>query len=133
MNTFHLTISTPDGMLFDDEVTSLRARMIDGDVGILPNHAKYVSAVGEGEALIRLPDGQTRRAACIGGMLSVMDNKARLIATTFEWAEEIDLDRAKRAKERAEQRLAEMQADRREQKVAEAKLRRALVRIQVKQ
>ena len=132
MSIFHLRISTPDGLIFDDEVTGLKARMIDGDVGILANHANYVSAVGAGEAVIRLPDGQTRKAACIGGMLSVISNEAHLIATTFEWADDIDLERAKLAKERAEKRLTEAKDNAREVALAEAKLRRALVRIGVK-
>ena len=132
MSTFHLRISTPDGLIFDDEVTGLKARMIDGDVGILANHANYVSAVGAGEAVIRLPGGQARKAACIGGMLSVISNEAHLIATTFEWADDIDLERAKLAKERAEKRLTEAKDNAREVALAEAKLRRALVRIGVK-
>ena len=132
MTTFHLRISTPDGMIFDNDVISLKARMIDGDVGILANHSDYVSAVGEGEAAIRLKDGTVRKAACIGGMLSVFNNDAHLIATTFEWADDIDLERAKQAKERAEQRLREAKEDKQEVLLAEAKLRRALVRIQAK-
>ena len=67
MSTFHLKISTPDGLLFDGEVERIRARMIDGDVCLLAHHADYVSAVGAGEAAIALPDGQVKRAACIGG------------------------------------------------------------------
>ena len=50
MSTFHLKISTPDGLLFDGEVERIRARMIDGDVCLLAHHADYVSAVGAGEA-----------------------------------------------------------------------------------
>ena len=82
MSTFHLKISTPDGLLFDGEVERIRARMIDGDVCLLAHHADYVSAVGAGEAAIALPDGQVKRAACIGGMLSVINGEVRLIATT---------------------------------------------------
>lgn len=52
MSTFHLKISTPDGLLFDGEVERVRARMIDGDVCLLAHHADYVSAVGAGEAAI---------------------------------------------------------------------------------
>ena len=88
MSTFHLKISTPDGLLFDGEVERIRARMIDGDVCLLAHHADYVSAVGAGEAAIALPDGQVKRAACIGGMLAMIDGEANLIATTFEWAED---------------------------------------------
>ena len=85
MSTFHLKISTPDGLLFDGEVERVRARMIDGDVCLLAHHADYVSAVGAGEAAIAFEDGQVRRAACIGGMLTMISGEANLIATTFEW------------------------------------------------
>ncbi len=133
MSTFHLTISTPDGLLFDGEVQRLRVRMIDGDVGILAHHSDYVSAVGAGEAAIVTADGQTRTAACIGGMLSMIHNEASLIATTFEWSDQIDLDRAKRAKEAAEAKIAASQSDKQQLMLAQAKLQRALVRIGVKQ
>ena len=52
MSTFHLTVSTPDGQLFDGEVQSLRLRMLDGDLGLLAGHENYVAGVGAGEALI---------------------------------------------------------------------------------
>lgn len=132
MSTFHLKISTPDGLLFDGEAERLRVRMIDGDVCLLARHSDYVSAVGAGEAAITTADGQTRTAACIGGMLSMIHNEASLIATTFEWAEEIDLERAKRAKEKAEARIATAREDQQELMLAQAKLQRALVRINVK-
>ena len=132
MSTFHLTVSTPDGLLFDGEAQSVRARMIDGDVCLLAKHEDYVSAIGAGEASIVTADGQTRRAACIGGMLAMIEGKANLIATTFEWADQIDLERAKRAKAVAEERIAAAKNDKRELMIAEAKLRRALVRIGVK-
>ena len=132
MSTLHLKISTPDGLQFEGEVVRLRVRMIDGDVSLLAHHADYVSAVGAGEAAILMADGQTRYAACIGGMLAMIQNEANLIATTFEWAEEIDLERAKRAKEAAEARIAAAKDDDRELMLAKAKLQRALVRIGVK-
>ena len=132
MSTFHLTISTPDGLLFDGEVQRVRAGMIDGDVWLLAHHENYVSAVGAGEAALVTADGQTRTAACIGGMLTMIDNEATLIATTFEWADQIDLERAKRAKEVAQARISAAKNDKRELMLAEAKLQRALVRINVK-
>lgn len=131
MSTFHLKISTPDGLQFEGEVERLRVRMIDGDVSLLAHHMDYVSAVGAGEAAIVTADGQSRRAACIGGMLAMINNEANLIATTFEWAEDIDLERAKRAKEVAEARISAANDDK-ELLLAQAKLRRALVRIGVK-
>ena len=133
MSTFHLKISTPDGLAFDGDVERVRVRMIDGDVCLLAQHTNYVSAVGAGEAAIVLADGQRRRAACIGGMLAMIDNEASLIATTFEWADDIDLERAQHAKAVAEARMAAAKNDKRELTLAAAKLQRALVRINVKQ
>lgn len=132
MSTFHLKISTPDGLAYEGEVERLRVRMIDGDVCLLARHTDYVSCVGCGEAAVTTQDGQTRRAACIGGMLAMIDNEANLIATTFEWAEDIDLERAQRAKERAQQHVTAAKADKQELMLAQAKLQRALVRIDVK-
>lgn len=132
MSTFHLKISTPDGLVFDGEVQRLRVRMIDGDVSLLAHHMDYVSAVGAGEAAILTANGEMKSAACIGGMLAMIRNEANLIATTFEWADEIDLARAERAKEKAEARIAAAENDVRELMLAQAKLQRALVRIGVK-
>ena len=102
MSTFHLQIVTPDGGFFDGEAEKLIVRAIDGDVCILARHSPYVTALGTGEARVTI-DGKRRRAACAGGMLAVTKDNVRLVATTFEWAEDIDADRAQRAKERAEQ------------------------------
>ena len=130
MSTFHLKISTPDGLLFDGEVERVRARMIDGDVCLLAHHADYVSAVGAGEAAIALPDGQVKRAACIGGMLAMINGEANLIATTFEWAEDIDVERANSARERAEKKLGVLgsRSDY-EYKLAQVRLKKALARL----
>ncbi len=132
MTSFHLIITTPDGLEFDGMVQTVRLRMIDGDAGLLANHEDYVSAIGEGECVIQLEDGTKKNAACIGGMVTMVNGEAKIIATTFEWAEDIDLERAQHAKENAEQRLAEAKENTREIVLAEAKLRRALVRIKVK-
>ncbi len=127
MTTFQLQIVTPDGLLFEGEAERLVARTIDGDVCILARHTEYVTALGMGQARVTI-DGKVRKAACIGGMLSVSGGRVRIVATTFEWAEEIDLERAQRARERAEERLKQ-QKDTREIQLAEAKLKRALVRL----
>ena len=133
MSTFHLKISTPDGLAFDGDVERLRVRMIDGDVCLLAQHTNYVSAVGAGEAAIVLADGQKRRAACIGGMLSVMNGTCHVLATTWEWEEDIDTERAEDARKRAEARLAEGGLSDKEYRIVKAKLQRALVRLGVKE
>ena len=72
-----------------------------------------------GEAHIVLPDGQRRRAACMGGMLSVLDGEARLVATTWEWVEQIDQARAEASKKRAEAILAQKNLSQREYELAQ--------------
>ena len=79
--------------------------------------------------------GKVRTAACIGGMLAVADGKVRLVPTTFEWAEDIDLTRARHAKEYAEAYLNSHpgETDSREYRHFEAKHKRSLIRIGVAQ
>lgn len=130
MSVFHLTIVTADGKYFDGDAQRVLVRTIDGDVCILANHIPYVTALGMGECRVTGSTGETRRAACIGGMLSVMNNEVHLVATTFEWAEDIDVDRAERARQRAEE-LIKQKLDARDLELAQAKLKRALTRINV--
>lgn len=132
MNTFPLRIGTPDGLLFSGDVERVKCRSITGDLAILAGHCNFSTALGMGEAYIRLEDGTTRTAACIGGMLSVMDGTCHLLATTWEWKEDIDGERALLAKQKAEERLGRKDLNERELRLAEAKLHRALVRLSVK-
>jgi len=132
MNVFPLQIATPDGLLFSGNVERIKCRTVTGDLAILAGHCNYCTALGMGEAYIQLEDGTRRTAACIGGMLSVMDGSCHLLATTWEWKEDIDKERALSAKERAEARLAQANIDEKEFRIATAKLNRALVRLSVK-
>lgn len=131
MKTFKLTVGTPDGLIFEGDVERIKCRTITGDLAILADHCNFCTALGMGEAYIRFEDGTERHAACIGGMLSMMVKKCSLLATTWEWKEEIDLERALSAKQRAEEALKSSRLSEKEAKLAEAKLHRALVRISV--
>ena len=125
--TFHLQIVTPDGGFYDGEAEKLIVRAKGGDVCILPRHAPYVTALGIGEATVVLPGDERRKAACAGGLLSVTGDDVRLVATTFEWAEDIDKARAQKAEEKARQKLQSAK-DNMELEMAKAKLYRALTR-----
>lgn len=98
MTTFHLTVVTPDGCAFEGQAERVVCRAIDGDLAILAKHGDYCTALGMGEAHIVDAEGSRRRAACMGGMLTVLDGEVRLVATTWEWAEQIDHTRAEAAK-----------------------------------
>lgn len=128
MNTYHLQIVTPDGARFDGQAEKLIVRTTSGDVGILAHHTNYVTALGMGVAKVWV-DGVERRAACIGGMLSVLHGEARLLASTFEWGEDIDVARAQRSEELARSILDNRDRHSGEEvDLAEARLRRALIR-----
>lgn len=132
MATFHLQIVTPDRKAYDAQAERIILRTVTGDVCILSRHIDYVTPLGIGEARVTDAEGNVRRAACAGGMLSVANNVVRVMATTFEWEDEIDLERAQAAQERAQQKLAQMNRDDAKYAVMEAKLKRALNRIQIK-
>ena len=128
-NTFHLQVVSVDGLEYDGYAVSVSCRCADGDRAIMAGHTNLVTAVGMGIAKIKFEDGTEKTAACIGGLLSVINGECKLIVTTWEWSDEIDLERANRAKRRAEERLAEADITEKEYRLAVAKLNRALVRI----
>ena len=132
MATFHLQIVTPDRMAYDGQAESIIVRTVNGDVCILPHHIDYAVPLAIGEAKITDAQGNTRLAACNNGMLSVHGNDVRVVAVTFEWADDIDLERARRAEESAKEMLDKLQREDVDYNVAEARLKRALTRIQVK-
>ncbi|MBQ4259950.1 MAG: ATP synthase F1 subunit epsilon [Lachnospiraceae bacterium] len=132
MKTFLLRIGTPDGLLFDGEVERVICRSITGDLAIMAGHINFCTAIGMGPAVVVLPDGTRREAACIGGMLTMMNGECSLMATTWEWKEDIDEERAGKSKERAEATLAQTGLTEQEYKLAEFRLKRALVRLDVK-
>ena len=133
MTPFPLKIVTPDGLKLDGMVQELVVRTTTGDVAVLAGHTNMVTPLGMGQAMIVTEDGSKRYAACIGGMLSVLPGETTLVATTFEWAEEIDVQRAEASRHRAEEILGKKGATDTDIKLAEARLKRALVRTGVAQ
>ena len=127
MTPFELKIVTPDGMEYEGQAEEVIVRTTSGDLGILAGHMNCVAPLGMGRATFII-DGKKRYAACIGGLLSVSQGKVTLVPTTFEWAEDIDADRAQRAMDRAKSVLASKDAAGTDIAVAEAKLKRALIR-----
>ncbi len=127
MALFPLKIVCPDGVKFDGQVRQLTLRTTAGEMGILARHINCVAPLGMGRATIITEDG-TRHAACIGGMVSVLDGKATLVPTTFEWADEIDVQRVDRSHSKAQATLQDKNASKADLVLAEARLKRALVR-----
>ena len=127
MTPFQLTIICPDGPVFEGLAEEIIVRTTSGDLGIMAGHANCVAPLGMGRATVII-EGKKRYGACIGGLLSMSDGKATIVATTFEWAEDIDRDRAEASYRQAQQVLNSKDASNTEIALAQAKLRRALVR-----
>lgn len=127
MKPFMLKIVTPYGVAYEGQAEEVIVRTTTGDMGILARHMNAVSPLGMGRATVII-DGKKRYAACIGGMVSVANGNVTLVPTTFEWAEDIDIARAEASKKRAETVLQDKNATATEIAMAEARLKRALVR-----
>jgi len=127
MTPFSLKIVTPDGLIYDGQAEELVVRTTSGDLGILAGHINCVAPLGMGRATVVI-DGKRRYAACIGGMVSVVNGAVTLVPTTFEWAETIDAARAEASRQRAETVLHKKDASGTEVQLAQARLHRALVR-----
>ena len=126
MMPFKLKIVTADGLFFDGEAEQLIVRTTTGDIGIMARHMNYVAPLGMGRAVV-ITGGERRTAACIGGMVSVMNGEVTLVPTTFEWAEDIDVERAERSYQKASKIMEENNSET-DVKLAKAKLSRAMVR-----
>ena len=129
MREFHLQIVTPDGMVFDGMAESLLVRSETGDIEIMAGHADLFASLGVGRARIKTSE-RNLLGSSAGGFISVSRGEVKLVATTFEFKENINLNRAKTAKENAETKLRNAKSDK-EILLAKAKLKRALNRIDV--
>ena len=105
--TFYLSVISPTRTLLEEEVTSIIVPGSEGYLGVLANHAPLIAALGPGRLTVKTPDGQTRVYALSGGFLEVSKNKAILLADAMETLVEIDVERARKAAERARKRIEE--------------------------
>lgn len=128
-STFRLQIVTPSGIFYDDEVEMTVVRTTEGDLGILKDHMLTVSPLKIGKAKIK-KDGKFREAAIAEGFVQVEAEYTRVITDSAEWPEEIDVNRAEAAKERAEKRLTNSKSET-DTARAEIALKKALNRLDV--
>ncbi len=126
---FHLDIVTPDRPFFSGDVEMVIIRGIEGDLAILSGRAPITTPLKIGKVRI-FQNGEERVAAVVDGYISVVDNKTTIVTEAAEWPEEIDIERAKAAKERAEE-LLKNRRDNIDVHRAELALQRALNRLDV--
>lgn len=127
--SFKLEIVTPDKKFFTDDVEMVVVNTKMGQIGVLKNHAPMVFAVTAGAIKIR-KDNKDKKAFVSEGFMEVNNNIVTLMVDAAEWPEEIDVNRALRAKERAQERLSKELAEK-EYIRSKAALLRAVERIKI--
>ncbi len=129
---FHLEIVTPERLIYSDKIDVLTVPTVQGEISILAKHVPLVSIISPGEIRIK-KNNEIEYIAITGGFVQVLPHKVIILADTAERAEEIDLERAMRARERAQKLMEEKRVDKITNAEAMAAFQRALVRIKVGQ
>jgi len=130
MSTMQVEVVTPERKVVSRECKMVSARALDGDIGILPKHIPLVTVLAPGVVRIKGENDVTTLAVG-GGFIEVSpDSKVTILAETAELAGEIDIERARRAKQRAEERLAKRGHPEIDAVRSEIALRKALVRLE---
>ncbi len=110
--SFKVMIVTPDKTAFEGNSVSATIPGLEGYLGIWANHAPLAGAVAPGMVTLRLDDAGNTKFLSVGtGFVEISDNVVNLMVETCELSDEIDVDRAKKALERARKRLAGMEKD----------------------
>jgi len=104
-DTFQLEIVTPEKKVVDTSATEAQIPGKNGYLGILPGHAPLITELAVGKVTFRSGDGEEQRLAVAWGFAEVLPDRVTVLAETAERPSEIDVERARKAKERAEQRL----------------------------
>lgn len=123
----HLKITTHERVVFDADVDEIYSKGTQGEFGILPGHIPFMSALDVGVTKV-IVDGKPQLFTTMGGVFQIQGNEALILTQTAEKAEEIDIERAKEAKKRAEERLGGNFEDVETQR-AEVSLARAMARL----
>ena len=126
--TFMLEIVSPEDRLFKDEVQFVVVPEVNGELGVLRNHAPMIAALEIGVLRYTDTTGAIKKMAISGGFMEVMNNEARVLAETAERGSQVDVLRARAARERAEKRL-EARNENINLARAEAALQRAMARL----
>ncbi|UOR11263.1 F0F1 ATP synthase subunit epsilon [Halobacillus amylolyticus] len=129
MKTLTVSVVTPDGPILEDAYEMVSCKAESGELGVMPGHIPMVAPLSI--SAVRLKGkGQSDRIAVSGGFLEVRPDKVTILAQSAERPSDIDIDRARKAKERAEQRMADKQSDI-DMRRAELSLKRAINRLDV--
>lgn len=126
-NLFELKIIEPDGMFFEGQGDFLEFTSVEGQMGVYKNHIPLTTILDSGVMKIH-KDGEVKKAAILGGFIEIQKERITVLAEDANWPDEIDVERAKASKKRAEERLSKKEAGL-DVVRAEAALKRAVARI----
>lgn len=124
---FELKIIEPDGMFYEGQASFLEFASVMGEMGVYANHIPLTTILTPGVVKIH-NDGQVKKAAVMGGFIEIQKDRITVMAEDAQWPDEIDVERAKAAKKRAEERLQKKETGL-DTARAEAALKRAMARI----
>lgn len=125
--TLHVEVVSPERILWSGEAEMVIARTVGGgDIAFLTGHVPFVGALGVGKVTIRPEQGPDELVAVHGGFVEVSNDRVTILSDVAEVASQIDVERARRAKERAEAKLRE-----KHDAMAAAALARAQLRLHV--
>lgn len=127
---FRLKVITPERVFYEGDVNMVEFNTTEGEIGIYKGHVPMTVIVSPGILTISEAD-RPRNAALHAGFVEILQDRVTILAEVIEWPEEIDRKRAEDAKSRAEERLR-VRAEETDVVRAEAALRRAIARINVK-
>ena len=125
-----LEVVTPDRLVLSTQAEVVVCPGVEGQFGVLPGHIAFLSALDIGEMYYKA-GGKTEYLAVSGGFAEVTGEKVTIVAESAEMGREIDIERAKRAQERAEKRIAAGKTAEIDWARAEAAMRRSLMRMKV--
>ncbi len=126
---FKVEIITPDRVFYTGDADMIEFNTADGEIGVYKNHIPLTTVLVPG--VVTIHEGDVQKVAAVhAGFAEILNEKVTLLAELAEWPEEIDLNRAEAAKERAEERLQNKTTDV-DLRRAEFALRKALTRIDV--
>jgi F-type H+-transporting ATPase subunit epsilon len=130
MKTTKVSVVTPDGAIVETDVEMVSVKAVSGELGILPGHIPLVAPLTI--SAVRLKNGNnTEQVAVSGGFVEVRPDSVTILAQAAELGSDIDVERARAAKERAERRMQQSKTDDVDFKRAELALKRAINRLNV--
>ena len=127
--TFRLEIISPDRIFYTNDVLMVEYNTVEGEVGVYAEHIHMTQIIAPGRLIITEENGQ-RTAALLSGVVEITPDKVTVLAEAVEWPQNIDIARAERARDRAQQILS-AEEDEQTLLLAEAALKRALVRLDI--